>query len=401
MPKNIILPAGIVLAGLLVIAALVVSKPTPEAGPVEAEPEYVSVAVTPAKLQNLRLAVTAQGTVAPKREIDLITQVSGQIIQVEPAFVDGGFFDGSQVLIQIDDRDYQVALLNAQAGYAEAAKLLAEEEGRSRQAKKEWRDLGNKNANDLFLRKPQLVAAQANLASAKGGVDKAKLDLERTKIVAPFEGRVKQTHADLGQFVSAGTRVATVYDSTVVEVRLPLTEKQVALIDLPLTSSAKKSHGKALASVKIRGSIAGEAHEWQGVLARSDAFVDANSRMYNAVVEVNNPFSHAPLLPGLFVQAEIVGKQLDGVMVLPREALYQRDKIVTLDETNKVSMQTVNVLRKSEGQIWVQAKLKEETLISLEKQSLTPSGTIVVPLVNGEGEASDFTEIASTAAPKE
>src|SRR5690606_21005202 len=158
--------------------------------------------------------------------------VSGQIVSVEPAFADGGFFSRSEALIQIDDRDYQVALLNSKARLAEAERLLAEEEGRSLQAKREWRDLGNQTANDLFLRKPQLAAARAQVASARADVEMAELNLERTRIRVPFDGRVKEIFADLGQFVSVGTRLATVYDSTVVEVRVPLTEKQAVLLDL-------------------------------------------------------------------------------------------------------------------------------------------------------------------------
>ena len=282
--------------------------------------------------------------------------------------------------------------------------MLAEEEGRSRQATQQWRDLGNKNANDLFLRKPQLAAAQANLESAQGNVDMAELNLSRTKIVAPFDGRIKQTYANLGQFVSTGSRIATVYDSTVVEVRLPLTENQAALINLPLTASNKDELVKEdLPPVIITGSVAGETYQWSGELARTDAFVDANSRMYYAVVEVADPFAMAPLLPGLFVAAEISGKQLDNVVVLPRKALYQRDQILSLDEENKIVSQSVRVLRKSETQVWVQMQLQNDTLIALEKQSLITSGTLVDPVLQEQSspENSVATAISTNSSEKE
>lgn len=414
MLKKFILPGAIALAGIIVVMVLIIAKPKPEASPAAAEPAHVKVTVTTARPETVQLAVNAHGTVAPKREIDLVAQVSGQIVSVEPAFVDGGFFSRSEELIQIDDRDYQVALLNARARLAEAEQLLAEEEGRSLQAKREWRDLGNQTANDLFLRKPQLAAAHAQVASARGNVEMAELNLERTRIRVPFDGRVKEIHADLGQFVSTGTRLATVYDSTVVEVRVPLTEKQAVLLDLPLAHpplrratavEGEAEEGEAEArrfpEVTITGSVAGRKSQWQGRLTRTDAFVDAGTRMFFAVVEVANPFAEVPLLPGLFVEAEIAGRQIENVTVLPRSALFQLDKILTLDSENKVVHRTVDVLRKSDTQVWVQADFAGNTLVSTEKQSLTPAGTIVDPLELSLASPSEVATLApAKLAPK-
>ena len=408
------LPGVILLVGVITLMILVFAKPKPQATPVANKPTHIKVAVAPAEQQTVRLGVIAHGTVVPRREIDLIAQVSGQIIKVEPEFVDGGFFSRSQALIQIDDRDYKIALLNAKARVAEAERLLAEEKGRSRVAEREWRELGSKEANDLFVRKPHLAAAQANLESARGDVSMAELNLERTRITVPFDGRIRQVFADLGQYVTTGSRLATVYDSTVVEVRLPLTEKQAALVDLPLTprsdsavSSAGDSTMADLPPVTIKGSVAGKSYQWQGELARTDAFVDADSRMYYAVVEVRNPFAaqeannkpQVPLLPGLFVEAEIEGKEINSVMVLPRSALFQRDKIVTLDDSNSVEYRSVDVLRKSDTHVWVQAEVDSKTLVALEKQSLTPEGTIVEPLMNAD--SSGLVKVADAAAVEE
>lgn len=407
------LPGAIMLTGILVLTVLVLGKPTPEPAPANDEPAHVKVAVTRAEKQTARLSVTAHGTVMPKREIDVVAQVSGQIVNVEPAFVDGGFFDRSQVLLQIDERDYRIALLNAKARLAEAAQRLAEEQGRSRVAAREWRELGSKEANDLFLRKPQLAAARANVASTEGDVAMAELNLERTGITAPFNGRIKQTYADLGQYVTAGSRLATIYDSTAVEVRLALTEKQAALVDLPLTPAGLGStpDGGATSTpqgppVTITGNVAGETYQWTGVLARTDAFVDADSRMYYAVVEVHNPFVNrtsdnettpAPLLPGLFVEAKIAGRQIDNVMVLPKSAVFQRDKIATLGADNTVEYRSVNVLHKTESNVWVKTDLADSTLIALEKQSLTPEGAVVEPMLktNSGPEGAD-TAVATT-----
>lgn len=388
MFKKLIMPLGIAAAGVLVISVLVVAKPKPEPRPPAEEPALIKVAVIEAKQQSMRLSVHAQGTVTPKREIDLVAQVAGVVTHVEPAFISGGFFTPAQTLIQIDDRDYQAALLSAEARVAEAKQRLAEERGLNRQAKREWRDLGNKEANDLFMREPQLAAAQANLASAKGAQAMAELNLERARVTVPFSGRVKQTYVNLGQYVTAGTPLATVYDSTVVEVRLPLTEKQAALVNLPLMPDVHDGAAESI-PVTLTGSVAGQLHQWHGFLTRTDAFVDASSRMYYAIVEVADPFATgsgdgavgAPLLPGLFVEAEIQGKSIDNVVQLPRAALFERDKLLIVGDDSAIIEQRVNVLHRSEKDVWVQALLEQNALVSLEKQSLTPVGTTVEPIL--------------------
>ncbi|WP_083607923.1 efflux RND transporter periplasmic adaptor subunit [Teredinibacter haidensis] len=206
-----------------------------------------------------------------------------------------------------------------------------------------------------------------------------------------------------------GSPIATVYDSTGVEIRLPLTESQAALVHLPFIKPQKRDSGYTNPSVIVRGSVAGEQREWRGSLVRTDAFVDSNSRMYYAVVEITNPFDvqttgsdiNVPLLPGLFVEAEIEGKELDDVLALPRGALFERDKLISLDSENKVAVQNVRVLRRSEKTVWVQTDLEEDTLVSVEKQSLTPAGSTVEPLLENYGAEQPVATITPTDKKKE
>ncbi len=379
--KKLLPPLVITAAGVFAISVLVVAKPKPTPRPPDAEPAHIKVTVAEIKREAVRLSVHTQGTVKPKREIDLIAQVSGQVLSAEPEFVAGGFFSAAEVLMRIDDRPYQAALLAARARLAEAQQKLAEEQGMGRGAQREWRDLGSANANELFLRKPQMAAVLAGVESAKAALAMAELDLEHTGIRGPFQGRVRQTHVNLGQYVTAGTRLATVYDAAVAEVRLPLTEAQAALIDLPLSADRRNPP----TPVTLKATVAGAAHEWQGLLTRTDAFVDPTSRLYFAVVEVAEPFSQdkhlAPLLPGLFVEAEIEGKSLENVIMLPRSALFERNKVLVVGEDNKITEYPVRVLHKSEAQVWVQAPIDDMTLVSLEKQALTPAGTTVNPVL--------------------
>ncbi|HEY7772173.1 MAG TPA: efflux RND transporter periplasmic adaptor subunit [Marinagarivorans sp.] len=394
------LPVGFFLAGCAALSIVVFAKPKPEPRPISESDALVSVSVIEATPKSARLAVAAQGTVVPRREIDIIAQVSGLVVGVNDSFVDGGFFVDGQRLLQLDKSDYEVAALSAQSRLADARRLLAEEQGMSRQAQREWRDLGNQNANDLFIRKPQLAAREAAVAHAEAELKKAQLDLARTDIVAPYAaGRIKQTLVDLGQYVAAGTRLATVYDSSVIEVRVPLTEPQAALVDLPLLPLPAGAKANA-PRVDVSGVVAGRLEHWQGRLTRTGAFVDPDTRMFNAVIEVDSPFAGgAPLLPGLFVDVTIEGKALEQVLELPRNALFERDKVYVLDEANKISQRQVQVLRKTEDAVWLRADIPAGVRVALEKQTLTPVGSEVAPsLVGKTAKADDAKAPAETSA---
>lgn len=382
--KKVRLPLIIVVLGATAVFMVATMKPKPTPGdwsPPEAPKPQVNV--VPAERQITRLSVKSQGTVAPRREIDIVSQVAGSVLSTSERFADGGFIKAGQELLQIDPRDYEAAYLTAKAQKLSAEQALAEERGQARQAKSEWRDLGNKDANDLFLRKPQLAAAEAQFASAQAGLKRAELDLERTKISVPFDGRIRETLADLGQYVSPGTSIAKVYDTAVAEIRLPLSDREAGLVNLPIGYSASDADNAP--KVTISGVIGGKAYQWTGHIARTDASLDTQSRMYFAVAEVDDPFviregQETPLIVGMFVEAEIEGRQLDDVVVLPRNAVFKRNKVYALDEENKVREEIVTVVHRDEDNIWVRTELPEETQIIIEKQVLLAVGTEVEPV---------------------
>lgn len=377
-PKALI----VLLVGGLAATALMSLKPAPQTRDLP-EPPPPQVAVIYAEPKTQSLVVESQGTVAPRREIDLVTQVAGRVQRVNENFVGGGFFEKGEVLLEIDPRDYELAVIRAEARVAEAAQLLATEKGRARQSKREWRDLGNDEANALFLRKPQLTAAEAQLAAARADRDQAKLDLERTRIRAPFSGRVREASADVGQFVGPGSRVARIYDTARAEIRLPLSDKQAALVDLPLGFRGNAQNPGP--SVLISGVIAGERYQWQGRIARTDASIDVNSRLYYAVAEVEDPFrehpeqARVPLVVGLFVNAEINGREIPGVITVPRRALFKNNRVYTLDSANRVQQKTVRVLMTDENQAWIQGELNEGEAIVVGGQSFLVPGMEVAP----------------------
>lgn len=372
----------ILIPGVFIIVMVVVLSPKPK--PIPKAPETLTqVAVVPVQMQQASVDVITQGTVSPRREIDIVARVAGEVVSVAPNFVDGGFFVQGETLVNIDRADYEYALAGAKSKLANAEQALASERGRVRQAKREWRDLGNRDANDLFLRKPQLAASEEAVKAAKADVNNAQLNLARTAVSVPFAGRIRTTYADLGQYVTPGTRIARVYDTNVAEVRLPLTDRQVALVDLPL--GVNQGLEDSLATVKVSAEIGGTRYYWDGKIKRTEASVDTQSRMYYAVAEIENPFivdeasGRPPLLVGLFVDVEIRGKQLDNVVKLPENAVFRRNRIYALGENNTVQEKQVNVIKHQDGYVWVRDGLAQNTKVIVGQQAFLSPGQEVEP----------------------
>ena len=355
----------VLVTGILFIVGVATLKPKPERTKRE-PPPLLMVEVIDAAPKALSPTIVSQGTVAPKREIDLVSQVSGKVIGVAESYASGSFFRASDKLIQLEPDDYQFSVVRAKAQVAKAEEQVAIEKGRSRQAKREWRDLGDSTANALFLRQPQLAAAEAALESARADLAKANLDLNRTSITTPFQGRIRQTFVDLGQYITPGTRIAKIYSTDVVEVRLPLTDRQASLIDLPVTFENADTINYP--SVTLRSRVGGKDYTWQGKIVRTDASIDIQSRMTYAVAEVQNPFKEdpgsdrPPLSIGLFVEAEISGRQMANAVELPKNILYRGNEVLVLNDNDEISFLTVSVVQ-SDSDSLVTNTLKPGTRI--------------------------------------
>ena len=378
--NKFLLPGGVLLLGLAASYALLVGKPKPQPiAPESAAPPVVQVlAAEPA---DIALTVSTQGSVQPRREINIVSQVGGLVERVDKHFAEGGFFDAGAELVKVEAADYQFALVRALARVADAAQMVAQEKGRGKQAAREWRDLGNEESNQLFLRKPQLAGAQAALRAAEADLGEARLNLQRTSISVPFNGRISEKHVDVGQYITPGTTVARVYDTDVVEVRLPLTDRQVALLDLPLNyQDHTVADGGAL--VALRARFANREWQWQGRIVRTDASIDVDSRVVYAVAEVEKPFlrdpvsGRPPLSIGLFVRAEIQGRQLRDVVTLPRSALRNDGSVLLVDSDDRLLLRQVSVLKSNARQAWVQGIAVNERVV-VSQPALAVAGMAV------------------------
>ncbi|MFV8783424.1 efflux RND transporter periplasmic adaptor subunit [Microbulbifer sp. SA54] len=364
----------VIAVGVAVIAALILMRPKPQ--------EKVAETVMPPVADVLyaepgrhTMLVPSQGSVHARHEIEVVARVGGVIEGVSDAFVPGGFFEQGDSLVQIESADYRHALTRTESQVATAAAALAQEEGVAKQAKREWRDLGTEKANALFLRKPQLAAARAALEAAKADRDQARLDLERTRVKTPFAGRVVETLVDIGQYVTPGTKLARIHSVGEAEVRLPLTDHQLSLLELPLGRAIE--NGPA---VRLTANLAGQQREWRGQIVRTEAAIDPNSRFVYAVAQVPNPYQgEAPLINGLFVEAQIAGRTFDDITLLPRQALHEGRHILVLNEENQLGFRDVELLQTVGDQVWLRGDIATGEMVVVSSLGYSREGMVLKP----------------------
>lgn len=377
---KVVAPVLVLAAGVGSVMVLAAAKEAPEKKEDVARP--ISLYVDEVRAENVVLSVRTQGEVRPKTEIDLVPQVSGRIISISDSFAEGAGFEPKEVLIQIEDADYQLAVTSAEARLAEAKVKLEQEMADARIKRKQWQDwVKDGEPTPLALNQPQVAEAQAKLRAAEADLDNAKLNLSRTQIKVPFEGRVLERTAGVGQYVTVGAKLGRVFATDKVEVRLPLTDRQLMELNLPIGYVASAGNGP---KVSLRANLGGGDNVWEGRIVRTHASVDQQTRLMYAVAEVADPYGQLnsrgmPLAVGLFVTAEIEGVQPQNALVMPRDALRSEDKVYVIKD-DKLEIRTVDVLSTSTEQVFVTAGVEAGEKVVTSPVRGAHDGMAAVPI---------------------
>ncbi len=366
--KQFLLSIVLVLGASLVTWLLYLNRPPSVVSEPVIKPLTVDVAV--AAKDTIRIPVIAQGTVTPLQSTTLQSEIKGRVVEVSEAFNVGGFVDADEVLLRIDPRDYQTNLLRAQAAVESAESNLAQERGRAEVALREWQKLPkgsqrSQEAKDLYLRKPQLEQAEAQLLAATADLNTARDNLERTIIRAPYASLIRGKHIDLGQFVGAGSQLAEVVSVDTAEVRLPIPQSKLEYLDLP----GLQGYDQAV-PIDLSTEVAGKANHWQATLHRTEGVFDERSRVLFTVARINDPYGlhredAQPLRIGTFVKATIQGKAIPGLVALPRYVLRAGNKLWVIDADKRLRNREVSVLKTGGEIIYVESGLEEGDLVSL------------------------------------
>jgi len=333
--------------------------------------------------ENYQIWVPSYGIVRPKTQSQLIAQISGQVIKVSDQFREGAFFSKGDELLIIDDADYLAALAIAKAELKQAEFTYQEEVASSELAIKDWYNLGNtKEPPSLVARKPQLNSALFGLEANKAKVVQAELNFKRTKILAPFDGRVLSLDVNVGQVVNNGTLLGSIFATDTVEVRLPIKQKDLAYINLPETYRDVGTVGETnKTQVKLKADIGLKQHSWDAELVRVEGTVDQQTRQIYVVVEVKDPYkfvsaTSSPLKVGQFVNAEIQGVEISDVIVLPRSAVSASNNINVINE-GVVERKNIQPIWQDDSQIIIQNEFNAKQKISTTPLNDLVSGTPV------------------------
>jgi RND family efflux transporter MFP subunit len=378
-------PLLIIVLAALLAALLVWLKPVPVVVVPEQKPLLVDVLEV--ERRTLTINVKAQGIVQASARTHLVSEVSGRIVEVSGNFNVGGFFRAGDVLLRIDPRDYQTRLQQAAAQVAQAQSMLAQERGRAEVAKREWQQRSGRNkvseqARQLALRKPQLLEAEAQFKSAAAGLNQAELDLERTVIMAPYDGLVAAKSADIGQFIGAGSPIGEIMAVNDAEVRLAIPESKLNYLTLPDAYSAADAEQ---AVVELSHTLDGEQRRWQARVVRTEGVLDPRSRALFVVAQVRDPYgiyqirdaSFTPLRFGMFVDASLEGRRVDNVVPLPRGVIRPGNQVWIVDDNNRLQARKLSLLRTDGAEIFVTSGLDDGDKVCLTSVGPVLPGTRV------------------------
>lgn len=380
MNKKLIYPLLILLLGAGIVMLIVLNPP--QTSPEAYEPLAPTVRVIPVTPRDEYLTVTSQGTVQPRSQSELIPEVSGRVVWISPSLAGGGSFQRDEVLLRIDDADYRSALARSEAALKRAEVELdyARDELQRMQSLRAKQLASEQQLDDV--RRATWIA-EANLSENRAALDQARRDLERTELKAPFDGLVRNEQVDLGQFVTRGQSIGTIYATDYVEVRLPVAADQLIYLGLPLSTRGQISK-ELRPPVTVAADFGNIRVTWQGELVRAEAEFDERSRMLYGVARLRtdaNGEASLPLPVGMFVQAEIRGRRVDHVIRLPRSAMRDDNQVLVVDVQDRLRFRQVSILRLEHDEMLVDGGLEEGERVCISPLQTVVDGMQVTPVI--------------------
>ena len=374
---------AILIVGVVALVALIAFRPTP---PKTERPKVVPLVTTVLpESRTGAISIEGNGTVRATREINLVAEISGRVVNISSNAVSGGFFRRGSMLFELDPSDYAnaVSIAEAEVTQRQYELLLAREEVNI--ARDEWDRLqkqrGSISLPDstelgvLVFKEPQLKLAESLLQSAEARLEDAQTRLRRTRITAPFNGRVRTKIVDVGQYVAPGQAVASVYNTDRVEIPVPLQSDEAALID---NLWQREQNQSISIPAKIRAQFGGETYEWDGFVDRTEGTLDANTRTINVVVQVNEPYksnneNRPPLLVGMFSEVEIQGKSYDNFYVIPRSALKENQTVWVFND-GRLEIRSVKIIQELEGLVYIEEGINPGEQLVTSKMDVFSDG---------------------------
>ena len=332
-------PFLIVFSSMVVFTLMIKLKPEAEFQKPNVIPQVVeTMAAYPSEV---RAKINSQGTIRPEHEIIITSEVSGKVEWISTKFLDGAGFSIGDTLMKIEKRDYELALISRESSLFQARLALEREEAEANLANIEWKRVGKGDASSLTLREPQLAQARAVLAAAEAAYEQSKRNLKRTEVIAPFDGRVRKKMVDIGANLVPGSRIADIYNTVNYEVRLPVADKDIPFLGIPLDGTTLSESSRP--SVLLTTSYGGDTFQANGYIVRSESQIDPKTRMISVIATIPMNKMNKKLKVGMFVNAEIDGLSFKNITVVPRSAV--KNDMIWVVEKNYLRKKSVEVIR--------------------------------------------------------
>lgn len=380
--KRVLVPLLVILVALVLTFTLVKSRKVPKPH----ETAYLGplVEVVTLAQETRPVIVYSTGTVQPRNEVNITPQVKGRIDAISPRMVAGGILRKGELLFAIEAVDYQLAIELARASLAQAELELMRNENLAEVARREWEALNPDAATQpdpLVVYEPQLKSARAQRDAALANLRQAEINLQRTKVYAPFNSYVRSEQIELGQFVNAGSPVATLAGTDQVEIVVPLPLDELAWLQVPRNAETKGS----AATVVVQSG--GQPVQWQGAITRALGEIDPRNRMARVVVTVTDPIARDAngtsllneLLPGMFIEVRLHGAEIADVIAVPRGALHDNDTVWVADRENQLQIRAVDIVRRERDEVLVRDGLQAGESLVLTNLSGAADGMLLRP----------------------
>ena len=295
------------------------------------------VSVVKPFVSSQQLAVTSTGSVAVRSYVTLVPQVSGRVVATSPALRSGGSFAAGETLVTLEQRDFTLALAQAQADVTSAQASLQLSQAEASVAISNYQILSpGTKVPPLVAKAPQIAQAKAQLQAAIARRDIQQTNLERSVYSLPFSGRVVESSADQGQMLNSSQSFGRVYALDAVEIVISLSPEELAKI----------------APAKNRvAMITADGVTFEGRIDRIAAERDPRTRFSQVFLTANNS---QQLIPGTFVSAKLSGPIIDNIFILPESALQVGQTLWIVKDGTIVEV-SANILGRSNGQYLVEA----------------------------------------------
>jgi len=367
---KVTLPLALIVGSIFIAILLMLFKPQAEKR--SSQPKLPVVTVKKVHSETVKIPVFSRGTIKAGTDIILTSEVQGRVQSISTHFAAGGFFEKSEILLEVDPVNYELDLAKVKSQVSKAELNLARVKA----------DVRTNRLGKTRVGLARVAEAKAQLNAAQADTERVRILLAKTEVRAPFSGRVLDKTVGTGQYISPGMQLGRIFATENAEIHLPLSDTQITLIDVPYHGN-KSAEENPL--VHLKAEYGETSFYWLGRIVGTEGGVNARNRLMYLIAHIEDPFADDPAQPqrppltvGKFVEAEIEGSSFDEIFVVPREAVRNSNQVLTVDKSQRLHIREVNILYRGKNNIYIKNGLNENDHIVMTPLDVVVEGMRVL-----------------------